>query len=147
ETILVPHAGSHEHPASGRPDTVEEYDSQAFHTALRDAVRRWKPGVVQLEFTQMAQYAADCAPARTILVEHDITFDLFEQRVAMASEQDDKWELAYQTKLWRTFERDAWSKVTRVVTMSEKDRLLTGASALTIPNGVDLDRFQPVTTR
>ena len=146
ETILVPYVGSHEYRASGRPDTVEEYDSQAFHTALRDAVRRWKPGVVQLEFTQMAQYAADCAPARTILVEHDITFDLFEQRVAMASEQDDKWELAYQTKLWRTFERDAWSKVTRVVTMSEKDRLLTGASGVTIPNGVDLDRFQPVTT-
>src|ERR1035438_8986232 len=30
--------------------------------------------------------------------------------------------------------------------MSEKDRLLTGASGVTIPNGVDLDRFQPVTT-
>ena len=27
----------------------------------------------------MAQYAADCAPARTILVEHDITFDLSQQ--------------------------------------------------------------------
>ena len=37
------------------------------------------PAIAQLEFTQMAQYAADCAPARTILVEHDITLDLYQQ--------------------------------------------------------------------
>ena len=40
------------------------------------------PAVAQLEFTQLAQYAADCAPARTILVEHDVTFDLYEQLLA-----------------------------------------------------------------
>ena len=61
---------------AGRPETVEEFDSAAFHAALRETARKWRPAMAQLEFTQMAQYAADCAPARTVLVEHDITFDL-----------------------------------------------------------------------
>ncbi len=146
ETILVPHTGRHEYPEAGRPDTVEEYDSPVFRAALRDAVARWKPAVAQLEFTQMAQYAADCAPAQTILVEHDITFDLYQQRLAMASEQEDQWELAHQTKLWRNFERGAWHRVTRVVTMSDKDRKLVGPGAVTLPNGVDLERFRPTAT-
>jgi glycosyltransferase involved in cell wall biosynthesis len=87
----------------------------------------------------MAQYADDCAPARTILVEHDITFDLYEQRL----ELDDDWETGYQLKLWRNFETSAWQRVTRTVTMSEKDRRLVGATGVVIANGVDLDRFQP----
>jgi glycosyltransferase involved in cell wall biosynthesis len=33
--------------------------------------------------------------------------------------------------------------VDRVVTMSEKDRTLVGEGAVTLPNGVDLDRFRP----
>ena len=58
---------------------VEEFDSPAFHAALRQTARKWGPALAQLEFTQMAQYAPDCAPAPTLLVEHDITFDLYEQ--------------------------------------------------------------------
>jgi glycosyltransferase involved in cell wall biosynthesis len=140
EVILITRVGRHEYRSSGRPETVEEFDSPAFHGAVRAAVARWKPAVAQLEFTQMAQYAGDCAPARTILVEHDITFDLYEQRLAL----DRDWEVGYQLKLWRKFERDAWRHVDHTVTMSEKDRRLVGDSGVVIPNGVDLDRFQPV---
>jgi GT2 family glycosyltransferase len=39
----------------------------ALRAALHQTVRKWRPTVAQLEATQMAQYAADCAPARTIL--------------------------------------------------------------------------------
>ncbi len=97
-------------------------------------------GIAQLEFTQLAQYAADCAPARTILVEHDITFDLYEQLLRL----DDRRELRREVELWRKFETAAWQTVDRVVTMSEKDRrIVTTAPAVTLANGVDLDRFQP----
>jgi len=58
EVVLVKRSGSHLLPSTDRPDVVEEFDSPAFHAALRQTVRKWKPGVVQLEFTQMAQYAA-----------------------------------------------------------------------------------------
>ncbi len=145
EIVLVKRSGSHLLPSTDRPDVVEEFDSPAFHAALRQTIRKWKPGVVQLEFTQMAQYAADCAPAKTILVEHDVTLDLYQQLLA----QGDDWELRHQLDRWRPFEIAAWSLVDRVVTMSEKDRglaLREGVSttrAITLPNGVDLERFQP----
>ena len=67
---------------------------------LRQTVRKWKPALAQLEFTQMAQYAADCAPAKTILVEHDVTLDLYQQLLA----QGDDWELRRQLERWIPFE-------------------------------------------
>ncbi len=145
EVVLVKRAGTHLFPSTDRPDVVEEFDSPAFHAALVQTVRKWKPGVVQLEFTQMAQYGVDCAPAKTILVEHDVTFDLYQQLLA----QGDDWELQHQLKRWVPFETLAWQAVDRVVTMSEKDRTLALreglplARAITLANGVDLMRFQP----
>jgi glycosyltransferase involved in cell wall biosynthesis len=142
EVVLVRRSGSHELPYSGRPEVVEEFDSAAFRAALHQTVRKWRPAVAQLEFTQLAQYAADCAPARTILVEHDVTFDLYQQLAKLA----DTWDLRQQVPLWRSFETGAWRQVDRVVVMSAKDRgLVTGAPAVTLPNGVDLDRFRPGT--
>lgn len=139
EIVTVRRAGSHALPSRGRPDTVEEFDTLAFHAALRQTVAKWSPGIVQLEFTQMAMYAPDCAPARTILVEHDITYDLYAQMLATGN---DDWEIRRQHQLWTSFETVAWRQVDRVVTMSEKDRALI-AGAVAIPNGVDLERFQP----
>ncbi|MEO8597246.1 MAG: glycosyltransferase [Candidatus Solibacter sp.] len=140
EIVLVRRAGSHALPFTGRPETVEEFASAAFRAALQQTVRKWKPAVAQLEFTQLAQYAADCSPARTILVEHDITFDLFQQMLALNGD----WEVRRELDLWRKFETSAWSKVERVVVMSEKDlRCVTSDNAVTLANGVDLDRFQP----
>jgi glycosyltransferase involved in cell wall biosynthesis len=86
----------------------------------------------------MAQYAGDCRPARTILVEHDITYDLYAQMLA----REEDWENRSQFERWVRFERQAWRTVDRVVTMSEKDRALVPGS-VAIPNGVDLHRFRP----
>src|SRR5208283_1486258 len=79
EVVLVRRTGTHAAPSTGRPEVVEQFASASFRAALREAARKWRPAIAQLEFTQMAQYAADCAPARPILVEHDITFDLYRQ--------------------------------------------------------------------
>lgn len=139
EVVLVPRVGSHLRPASERPEAVEEFCSAAFAEALRAAVRVWRPAVAQLEFTQMAQYAEDCAPARTILVEHDITFDLYTQLLALGED----WDLRRELKSWRNFESAAWGKLDRVVVMSARDSALVGARAVTLPNGVDLERYRP----
>jgi GT2 family glycosyltransferase len=48
---------------------LEESAPAAFRAALHQTVRKWRPTVAHLEAPQMAQYAADCAPARAILVE------------------------------------------------------------------------------
>ncbi len=56
--------------------------------------------------------------------------------------QEDDWETRRQHERWVKFETEAWNRMDRVVVMSEKDqRLIPGA--VTIPNGVDLGRFQP----
>ena len=139
EVVLVRRAGSHDLPFRGRPEMVEEFSSLSFRAALQQTVRKWCPAVAQLEFTQLAQYAGDCAPARTVLVEHDITFDLYEQLLGL----DGRWELRRELELWRRFETAAWRRVDCVVTMSERDRSrVVGARAVTLPNGVDLERFR-----
>ena len=140
EIVAVKRTGSHALPATRRPETVEEFSSPDFRAAAQAAVQKWRPAVAQLEFTQMAQYAADCSPAPTILVEHDITFDLYAQLLAV----EEDWDMRRQWKRWRSFETAAWKQMTRVVTMSEKDRLaVSGARAIALPNGVDLERFRP----
>jgi glycosyltransferase involved in cell wall biosynthesis len=97
---------------------------------------------VQLEFTQMAQYAAACGKTKTILIEHDITWDL--QRQLLARNPGD-WELERQFRKWQTFETEAWKQVDCVVAVSPKDEAaIEGARrAACLPNGVDTERFQP----
>jgi len=138
EIVMVGRSGTHALQSTLRPDTVEEFDSPAFHEALKQTAAKWQPQIGQLEFTQMALYAADCQPARTILVEHDITYDLYAQMLA----REEDWETRRQYERWLRFETDAWRRVDRVITMSEKDRSLV-LGAVSIPNGVDLERFHP----
>jgi GT2 family glycosyltransferase/glycosyltransferase involved in cell wall biosynthesis len=140
EIVMVKRKGTHYRIATERPDMVEELDSPAYHGALKQMVKKWNPAIAQLEFTPMAQYAPDCRPAKTILVEHDITFDLHEQLV----KTNPSWEAEHQLAKWQTFERGAWPQVDRVVTMSSKDAKVVGLpGASCLPNGVDLQRFQP----
>ena len=138
EVVTVRRRGSHALPSTSRPDTVEEFDLPSYRAALRQTIAKWNPKIVQLEFTQMAAYAGDCAVAKTILVEHDITFDLYAQMLA----QKEDWETRRQFDRWVAFERDAWKRVDRVVVMSERDHTTVG-EAVVIANGVDLQRFRP----
>ena len=139
EVILVQRTGSHLHPSSKRPEVVDEFDSPEFHKALQTALAKWQPRIAQLEFTQMAQYAADCGAARRVLVEHDVTFDLYQQLLAMGED----WDLRQQGKLWKSFETAVWPQMDRVVVMSERDRLTVGEGAVVLANGVDLERYRP----
>jgi glycosyltransferase involved in cell wall biosynthesis len=138
EVVVVRRPGTHAPAASERPETVEEFNSPSFHEALRMTTRKWQPRIAQFEFTQMVQYAGDCPGAKTVLVEHDITYDLYAQMLA----QKEDWETRRQYERWVSFEREAWKQVDRVVTMSTQDRAVVGSGAA-IANGVDLERFQP----
>ncbi len=140
EIVMVKRKGTHYRRSSLRPDMVEELDAPAYHIALKQSVQKWRPALVQLEFTPMAQYARDCHPAKTILVEHDITFDLHQQ----LNKTNPGWEARQQLAKWKSFETAAWGTVDYVVAMSEKDCAVIGGSrARCLPNGVDLGRYQP----
>jgi len=139
EVALVRRSGSHTRALGERPDVVEEFDSASYRAVLGLMVDKWRAEVVQLEFTQMAQYARVCDPAKSVLVEHDVTLDLYAQLL----EQKEDWETRQQYERWVRFEERAWREVDAVVTMSEKDRRRVG-SGVCLPNGVDLERFQPL---
>lgn len=140
EIVVIKRQGRHLRPRTLLPDVVEEFKSASFASVLRQTVRKWNPFAVQLEYTHMAQYAGCCESARRILVEHDITFDLFGQLRALR----DDWETRLQHERWLRFETECWTQMDRVVVMSEKDRRMTGLKhAVTLPNGVDLEYFQP----
>ncbi|HBY62444.1 MAG TPA: hypothetical protein DEH78_21690 [Solibacterales bacterium] len=117
--------------ASLRPPEVNEFDSPAMRRqwAAADAALR------QVEYTQLAPYGGD------ILVEHDVTFDLYRQVHRERRTLSAWWDLWR----WRRFEEAAVRQYRRVVTMSDKDTLLLGGGpgVREIPNGVDLDRFRP----
>ncbi|MGC8882865.1 MAG: glycosyltransferase [Bryobacteraceae bacterium] len=141
EVILVEREGSHLRPMTERPEMVEEHDQPAFHAALRLALERHRPDLVQMEFTHMGLYAEDCRGVPTVLVEHDITLDLYRQ---LLRERDD-WETRQQWRRWERFERTLWPRVDCVVTMSSRDAaMVEGARRVeVIPNGVDTARFTP----
>ncbi len=141
EVILVEREGSHLRPMTERPEVVEEHDEPAFHAALHLALRRHRPDLVQMEFTQMGLYADDCRGVPAVLVEHDITLDLYRQLL----EERETWETREQWKRWERFERALWRRMDCVVAMSPRDAaMIEGARRVeVVDNGVDLERFTP----
>ncbi len=141
EIIEVKREGTHYRRNTNNPKVVEEFRSETFEAAIGWVNRRWQPQIAQLEFTQMAQYASACKPAKTILVEHDITLDLYGQ---LLKDKDD-FDMRLDLTRWQAFERAAWREVDCVAVMSDRDKALIEQSKRVevIENGVDLTRFNP----
>jgi ribosomal protein S18 acetylase RimI-like enzyme len=113
-----------------RPPEVCEYQSPA----MRALWNARAADVSQVEYTALAPYGGD------ILVEHDVTWDLYTQVLARRGTFSAWWDW----KRWKRFEDRAVRRFPRVVAMSEKDRALLGvAHARVVENGVDLERFHP----
>ncbi len=136
KVILVPKPRYREPRWSSlAPPEVCEYRSPAMRRVLEEVRREYGIELLQVEYTQLAEYCGD------ILVEHDVTFDLYEQVQAQRRTISSWWDLWR----WRRFERHAVKRYRRAVAMSAKDAaLLDAPHVLEIPNGVDLERFRPV---
>jgi polysaccharide biosynthesis protein PslH len=120
------------------PPEVHEFRVPALEAAVARCRAEEGIDVVQVEYTYMGGYGGE------VLVEHDVTFDLYTQAHARRRTLSTWWD-AYR---WGRFERGAVGRFARVVTMSGKDaRLLGIGHATVIPNGVDLTRFRPVAER
>jgi glycosyltransferase involved in cell wall biosynthesis len=117
------------------PPEVHEFRSPAMRRAIAEERRAFDFEALQVEYTQLAEYGGD------VLVEHDVTFDLFAQVLRRERSAAAWWDWFR----WRRFEMRAVRRYARVVTMSKKDAEMLGPEAPTevIENGVDLDRFQP----
>ena len=121
------------------PPEVHEFRSLAMRNALERIRRDYKIEAVQVEYTMLAPYAGD------ILVEHDVTFELYLQVWKTTGRG---WWDYYR---WRRFEKKWIRRYARVLVMSETDRallsrpqaLLGGSHVAVVPDGVDLARFSP----
>jgi glycosyltransferase involved in cell wall biosynthesis len=117
-----------------QPPEVAEYRVPAMREALRRVMREENIALLQVEYTALASYGGD------VLVEHDVTFDLFQQIQRREPTLSSSWNLWR----WKHFEIPAVRKATRAVVMSAKDaEMLDEPNVRVIQNGVDLDRFQP----
>ncbi len=116
--------------ATLKPPEVCEYESpeMARLIATREA------DLLQTEYTSLAPYGGD------VLVEHDVTFDLFRQVLARRRSISTWWNWWR----WFRFERTAIGKFRKVVVMSPKDLPMVATTrAVVIENGVDIERFRP----
>ena len=117
------------------PPEVHEFESPAMRQALAAERQSFGFELLQVEYTHLARYGGD------VLVEHDVTFDLFGQIARRERTLAARWD-SYR---WMRFERRITAGYRRVVVMSKKDMELLGprVRAEVIENGVDLERFQP----
>lgn len=116
------------------PPEVREYDLPEMRRVLTHTLREFGIRLLQTEYTMLASYGGD------VLVEHDVTFDLYAQVHARSRSLASAWNLWR----WRRFETRAVRTFRRVVVMSQKDaEMLRVPGIEVIPNGVDLARFQP----
>ncbi len=119
------------------PRGVRKFQSAAMREALAAAVRDERIPIVQIEFTQLAHLGRGLA-ARTILVEHDVTFHLYRQLGARL----DEWR-------WRRYELGHARRFDRIIAMSAEDRQRLASAGVpperiaVVENGVDLERFRP----
>jgi glycosyltransferase involved in cell wall biosynthesis len=117
------------------PPEVHEFRSPAMRRALAEERAAFGFERLQVEYTQLAAYGGD------VLVEHDVTFDLFGQVFRSRRTVSAWWDYFR----WRRFETRVIRRFSRVVVMSPKDQEMLGpaVSATVIENGVDLARFRP----
>ena len=126
------------------PRQVAEYRNAAMEDLIRSLCLSGEIDLVQLEYTQMAEYRKFAGSLPVILVEHDITFSLYDQLAGF----ERKPEIVRQLELWRDFEREALQCSDTVWTMSEEERALAieyrapRNRTLAIPNGVDVRRYE-----
>jgi ribosomal protein S18 acetylase RimI-like enzyme len=116
------------------PPEVHEFRSPAMIAALVRIRAEYQIEALQVEYTMLAPYRGD------VLVEHDVTFELYRQirdRAPGIAQRWDHWR-------WRRFEKKWIGRYRKVVAMSEQDRaVLARPNVAVIPNGVDLARFAP----
>ena len=118
------------------PPEVHEFGSPAMLGALARLRKEHEIEAVQVEYTMLAPYRGD------LLVEHDVTFDLYRQ----VRDRTRKWSLSQRWDYWRwrRFEMKWLRRYLRVAVMSERDAaLLDRPNVTVVPNGVDLARFAP----
>lgn len=135
------------------PLSVINKRSPSLAGTLRELLRRESFDVVQIEWIQMIQHAADehwaLLGQRGVLVEHDVAWLPLERR-AEVSTGAARWFWRREAVLMRAYEEAAWRRVARIVAVSEDDarRVRPVVDRVSVvPNGVDAAHYAACVNR
>jgi glycosyltransferase involved in cell wall biosynthesis len=128
------------------------YESRVFRRRLTDHLKSTAFDLVHIDSLDLAGYLPACRGIPAVCVHHDVESEHLRGRAAV---ERSKWRsayLRYQAQLMEEAERRWCERVALNVVVSERDReslkRIAPASRVTIvPNGVDVDEFQPDGTR
>ena len=124
------------------------YDSAAFRQRVRERIASTAFDLVHLDSLDLARYLPDCPAVPIVVVHHDIESALLRRRSGLDGRRWLAAYLRYQSHLMRRTERHWCPRVDLNVVMSDLDaclleRVAPGSRVAVVPNGVDLDAFQP----
>lgn len=134
---------------SSQPFVARKYDTRAMRRAVAQMCDAAPVDLMHLDMLPLAAYMNQAGSAPTVLVDHNVEYILLERRA--------KTERGLARRFWTTqaerlrrFEAAAVQRATRVIAVSDVDadilrRMAPGAEVRTVPNGVDLEYFQPST--
>jgi glycosyltransferase involved in cell wall biosynthesis len=145
----IRHAWDHARSAAlRRVYTAYKYESEAFSRRLEEVLATRSVNLIHLDSLDLAGYLPACRGIPVVCTHHDVESALLRRRAAI--ERSD-WRRAYvrhQARLMEEAERCWCERVALNVAVSDQDRAalarIAPAAPITIvPNGVDLDEFQP----
>ncbi|MFA5891164.1 MAG: glycosyltransferase [Actinomycetota bacterium] len=131
------------------PAFVSWMDSPEMHAAVRDAVERFHPDVVQVETTEMGQYLGDipAGPARVLDLQ-DVASRWFGRVRRHGDTRKQRALMGLEFLKTRAYETRCARIPEAVLVSSAMDgvflRGLTGVDAVEVPNGVDVASFSPM---
>jgi sugar transferase (PEP-CTERM/EpsH1 system associated) len=132
---------------SRTPFAVATIGTRSLHTAFRDLLRTFKPSLIHVEGSPLAQLPFRCGTPLA-LDEHNIDYELA-VRMAVA-ERSPVRKVFHRAEAWklRRSETSAWREFDGVSFTSERERQVALRIApltpmVAIPNGVDLEYFAP----
>jgi len=136
----------HESRDTQLPHQVRRYQSRTLRSLLASLCRDWKPDLLQIEYTHLADLRENANGVPAILVEHDLTLGLYRQ----LAEREQSEPAQREYRRWLAFEQRWLRAYEGVWAVSEEERQAAirygkrpGGRTFNVPNGVDTLRFQP----
>lgn len=128
--------------ARWEPYLVSKFHNRRMSDAIRSVTSSRQFDIVQIEYAQMGQYAADVRSGATVLHEHDVILRTMHRYYAAAHSPLTKARSLFERCRWNSYEPRMVRRFTGVSTLTQPDQMLlewwTGRSGVAvIPPGVD----------
>lgn len=131
----------------GTPEILAYMRNETMREKVTETLSLYPISLIQIEYTQMAQYLPVNCELPSILVELDVFFETLRRRIRLPNIPRKKILAFLEWLKMRRYELGILNKFTKIVTMSEHDRNLllrenSGLDIVAIANGVDCQFFE-----